>query len=88
MDKVFARKNGLRLGDILTINGQDLKVAGISSGGDVVVFQYGFVTPGRGRTLLEAGTSRQCLPAVATSLGPRPHDVEAGVEAICSEGAG
>lgn len=84
VDKVFARKNGLRLGDTLTINGQDLKVAGISSGGDVVVFQYGFVTPGRGRTLLEAGTTVNAFllryePWASTS------DVEAGVEAICPE---
>ena len=71
VDKVFARKNGLRLGDTLTINGQDLKVAGISSGGDVVVFQYGFVTSARGRTLLEAEDDRQRLPAPLRARGVR-----------------
>lgn len=57
VDKVFARKNGVELGDSLRINGEDLTVAGISSGGDMVVFQYGFVTRRRARTLLETRSS-------------------------------
>ena len=54
VDKVFARKNGVTSATSWTINGQKLKVAGISSGGDMVVFQYGFVTNWRARTLLDA----------------------------------
>jgi len=54
VDQVFARKNGLHLGDVLSISGEELKVAGISSGGDLAIFQYGFVTLKRGRTLLKA----------------------------------
>jgi putative ABC transport system permease protein len=53
VDKVFARKYGVKLGDVLDINDQKLTVAGISSGGDMVVFQYGFVTRWRARKLLD-----------------------------------
>jgi putative ABC transport system permease protein len=53
VDKVFTRKYGVRLGDVLDINDSKLKVAGISSGGDMVVFQYGFVTRWRARSLLD-----------------------------------
>jgi putative ABC transport system permease protein len=54
VDKVFAHRNGLQVGDRITILGQGLSVAGISSGGDVVMFQYGFVTNARARTLLQS----------------------------------
>jgi putative ABC transport system permease protein len=54
VDKVFAHRNGLRVGDRISIVGQELRVAGISSGGDVVMFQYGFVTNARARTLLQS----------------------------------
>lgn len=54
IDKVFAHRNGLQIGDRITILEQELKVAGISSGGDLVMFQYGFVTNARARTLLQS----------------------------------
>jgi len=54
VDRVFAKKYGVGLGDVLDINDQKLKIAGISAGGDMVVFQYGFVTRWRARKLLEA----------------------------------
>ena len=53
VDRVFARQNGVRLGDVLDINDQQLEVAGISEGGDMVAFQYGFVGRWRARRLLE-----------------------------------
>jgi putative ABC transport system permease protein len=53
IDKVFAGKHGVDVGDTLTINDEKLQVAGISSGGDMVAFQYGFVTRSRARTLLD-----------------------------------
>ena len=53
VDRVFARKNGVQIGDTLTLNDQQLKVAGISTGGDMVVFQYGFVTRWRARKLMD-----------------------------------
>ena len=54
VDKVFAHRNGLRLGDRIDILDQELTVAGISAGGDVVMFQYGFVTNKRARSLLQS----------------------------------
>jgi putative ABC transport system permease protein len=54
IDEVFARRHGVSLGDSLDINDQRLEVAGISKGGDMVVFQYGFVTRHRARSLLES----------------------------------
>jgi putative ABC transport system permease protein len=54
IDDVFARRHGVGLGDSLDINGQVLEVAGISKGGDLVVFQYGFVTRRCARELLES----------------------------------
>ncbi len=54
IDDVFARQNGIELGDYLDINHQKLQVAGISKGGDMVVFQYGFVTRWRARKLMES----------------------------------
>jgi putative ABC transport system permease protein len=53
IDKVFAGKHGVDVGDTLTINDEKLQVAGISSGGDMVAFQYGFVTRWRARKLLD-----------------------------------
>jgi len=54
VDKVFARRHDVALGDDLDINDQRLEVAGLSEGGDMVVFQYGFVTRRRARELLES----------------------------------
>lgn len=42
IDEVFASKEGVGLGDVLTLNGRDLTVEGISAGGDMVMFQYAF----------------------------------------------
>ena len=42
------------LGDRIDILDQELTVAGISAGGDVVMFQYGFVTNRRARSLLQS----------------------------------
>lgn len=54
VDKVFARRHGVEVGDHLVVNDQRLEVAGLSKGGDMVVFQYGFVTRKRARKLLES----------------------------------
>ena len=54
VDKVFAHRNALNLGDRIDILDHELTVAGISAGGDVVMFQYGFVTNKRARSLLQS----------------------------------
>ncbi|MEI6449504.1 MAG: ABC transporter permease [Actinomycetes bacterium] len=81
VDQVFARKNGLHLGDVLSIDDETLKVAGISSGGDLVVFQYGFVTMNRGRTLLGADEMVNAF-LLTFSPGASTADVFARVNAI------
>ena len=53
VDKVFAHKHGLQVGDTVTVSRQDLTVGGISSGGDLVTYQTGFVTYDRIRKLLK-----------------------------------
>ncbi len=53
VDEVFAHKHGLKVGDPVTISREDLTVAGISSGGDLVTYQTGFVTYDRIRKLLK-----------------------------------
>ncbi|MEW5910222.1 MAG: ABC transporter permease, partial [Thermodesulfobacteriota bacterium] len=44
IDQVFARRHKIELKDHLNISGRSLTVSGISSGGDVVIFQHAFIT--------------------------------------------
>jgi putative ABC transport system permease protein len=44
IDQVFARKEGLSLGETLTVAGKELVVAGIARGGNCFLYQYAFVT--------------------------------------------
>lgn len=52
VDEVFATKHGVHRGDTLTLNGTRLHVSGISSGGDMVMFQYAYVSTPTARTVL------------------------------------
>jgi len=52
IDEVFATKHGVRLGEHLTLNGIPLRVSGISSGGDMVMFQYAYVAIPTARCIL------------------------------------
>jgi putative ABC transport system permease protein len=81
VDKVFAHKHGLTLGDGLDILGEKLAVAGISSGGDFVSFQYGFVTNDRARTLLK---NKDLVNAFLLRLEPGAdlETVTAGVKSV------
>lgn len=42
VDKVFAQKENVKIGDTLTINGKTLTIAGISSGGHILIYSYAF----------------------------------------------
>lgn len=53
VDKVFASQQGVDLGDHLVLNEVDLKVAGISSGGDMIMYQYAYVRTDVARTILD-----------------------------------
>jgi len=44
VDKVFARNNGLKMGDTLTILDEDLQIVGISEKGNVMLYQYAFIS--------------------------------------------
>jgi putative ABC transport system permease protein len=51
IDLVFARKEGLRLGETVTVAGTPLLVVGIARGGNCFLYQYAFVTLGQARQL-------------------------------------
>ena len=53
IDKVFATQHGIALGDSLTLEGVPLTVAGISTGGDLVMFQYAFARLDTARAVLD-----------------------------------
>lgn len=55
IDEVFAKEEGLEIGNQLSINNIDLKVAGISTGGNLVSFQYAFVTLTQAREMFNLG---------------------------------
>lgn len=61
IDEVFAAEADVQPGDSLTINGVDLTVRGLSSGGDVVVFQYAFVRTDTARLVLDMGSVNNAL---------------------------
>jgi putative ABC transport system permease protein len=44
IDQVFARKEGIVLGETLTVAGEALRVVGIARGGNSFLYQYAFVT--------------------------------------------
>jgi putative ABC transport system permease protein len=51
IDQVFARKEGIHLGDTLRVAGQTLSVIGIARGGNCFLYQYAFVTLAQARQL-------------------------------------
>ncbi len=55
IDQAFSRKTGYGLGDIVPIAGQKLTVAGISTGGNSLIYQYTFVTENDVRQILQLG---------------------------------
>ena len=53
IDKTWAKKSGLGVGDPFPISGQELEVVAISSGGDFIFSQTSFVSLDAARTLLQ-----------------------------------
>jgi putative ABC transport system permease protein len=53
VDEVFAHRYGVGLGDRLTILGHHLTVVGIGAEGDMVLYQYAFVSMRTARTLMQ-----------------------------------
>jgi putative ABC transport system permease protein len=44
IDRVMARKAGLDLGDTVTLRGVSFRIVGLTSGGDMVMYQYAWVS--------------------------------------------
>lgn len=55
IDRAFARKSGYALGSTMSIAGQPLTVAGISTQGDGLIYQYVYVTKNDARAILQLG---------------------------------
>jgi putative ABC transport system permease protein len=55
IDQAFARSAGYNLGDTVPVAGQKLTVAGISTQGNSLIYQYVFVTKASARTVLQLG---------------------------------
>jgi putative ABC transport system permease protein len=53
IDKTYAKKSGLDVGDPFPISGRELEVVAISSGGDFIFSQTSFVSLDAARTLLQ-----------------------------------
>ena len=62
IDQVFARKEGIQVGNTLTVAGQTLAVIGIARGGNCFLYQYAFVTLAQARRLFGLdGMVNYCL---------------------------
>jgi putative ABC transport system permease protein len=81
VDEVFARKHDVHLGEHLTLNGITLRVTGISSGGDMVMFQYAYVsTPIARRVLAMQDVDNALLVRLAPDADRR--DVAARIASL------
>jgi len=54
IDMIFARSENLSVGDTISVNGVDLKITGISSGGNLLVYSYAFAPLETVRKILES----------------------------------
>lgn len=55
IDRAFANKYDLHLGDILTMEDKDLRIVGISEGTDFLLYQYSFVAETEAQALFQMG---------------------------------
>ncbi|MBC8144287.1 MAG: ABC transporter permease [bacterium] len=85
LDKAFARKLGISIGDVVTINDSALTVTGISTGTNAFVIQYGFVTLERARRV--AGIPNLVSMYLITvdsgaDVSDVKHDIESSVAGV------
>ncbi len=69
IDEAFARKGGYGLGDMVPIAGATFTVAGISSQGNSLIYQYVFVTKADARTILQLGPQTNYFLVKASDAG-------------------
>jgi len=55
IDEAMANDEKLKVGDIIDINNEKLRIAGISSGGNVISFKYAYVTYDQARKMFNLG---------------------------------
>lgn len=55
IDEIFANEKKLKVGDNLDLGGEILKIAGISSGGNIISFQYSFITMRQAKKMFNLG---------------------------------
>jgi putative ABC transport system permease protein len=71
LDRAFAGKAHLAVGDWLLLRADSLRVVGIADGTNMVVIQYAFVTPERARSLIAPARIVTCV-LVRTEAGADP----------------
>lgn len=86
IDRVFASTKGVGIGDVLEINERPLRVVGLSSGGNMVIYQFAFVDLREAERLLQMdGFANLFLvrlddPSAATAVRERIERDVPGVE--------
>ncbi|HEX6195300.1 MAG TPA: ABC transporter permease [Jiangellaceae bacterium] len=84
VDEVFAANHDVGLGDTLTLNGFDLEVAGVSRGGDMVMYQYAYVTTPTARNVLSMPDQNNAL-LVQLAPGTDPESVAERISSLSSQ---
>lgn len=77
IDRALARKAGYKLGDTVPLAGYNLTVAGISTQGNSLIYQYVFVTKNDARAILQLGPQTNYLLVKAAA----PASVQARLNA-------
>lgn len=86
VDRVFASNKGIGIGAILDINGTPLRVVGLSSGGNMVIYQFSFVNLREAERLLQMDEFANFFlvqvddPAAVGAVQERIEDRVPGVE--------
>lgn len=68
LDKSFAAKQGIRVGDMVSLRGDSLRVVGLSAGTNAFVIQYAFVSLARAQRLSGFPSLVSCF-LVTSSIG-------------------
>lgn len=86
LDTVFAQQQGARVGDTLVLNGVSLRVTGISSGGDMVMYQNAYAALPTVRRVLNMPSADQAL-LVSLTPGASLADVASRIQAAVPDSA-
>jgi putative ABC transport system permease protein len=84
VDRVFASQQGVEIGDRLVLNDTSLRVDGISSGGDMMMYQYAYVRDDVARTVLDMPAHNNAA-LIEISPGADPGAVADRIQGISGE---